>query len=862
MRNNPVRFLFLSVLILCCSLLTVAQESQPICEDANCPTAPADSSGAPSASGTGASTSELPGRSSPTFIDSDQQRSLQREGATVEGVPQRPTEFPVCPGPQCPALPPEEKTEFQKFVFTTTGERLPIYGHNLFRASPTTFAPVDHVPVPADYVVGPGDELIIRAWGQIDFNARVTVDRNGQIYLPRVGALTVAGVRSDQITSFVKSAVGRVFKNFDLNITLGQLRSIQIFVVGQARRPGTYTVSSLSTLVTAVFASGGPSVNGSMRAVQLKRQDKVVAEFDFYDLLGRGDKSKDIALMPGDVIYIPPVGKQVAVIGSVNLPAIYEIDDSTSIRDQIATAGGLSTTADGTRVIIERIDNRVTRSIEELKLDDANLAQVLHDGDIVHVLPVSPRVEGSIILRGNVSVPGRYPWHEGMRVSDLIPSKESLITRDYWMRQSTLSRTQTGWRDPARSTRQSAQSQDQDQPGIDRTSGEGTLDQTSAQDPSDRTSGTDGSLDASADDRYGELGAAPISGNRDRGRSGPDGVDRGWSDGRLAETRTSIVRNSAEVNWDYAVIQRLNHADLSSELVTFNLGEAIQNHDSPSNIVLHSGDVITIFSQRDLAVPAEKRTKFVWIEGEVKAPGVYRVHPGETLRNLVERAGGLTSSAYLFGSEFRRQSTKRAQQKEMDELVQSAERDLRTRARLATASLNAEDKLAGQQELQYEQSAIEKLRNVQVTGRIVLELKPTDDQVLELPAIALEDGDSFIIPPKPAVVGVVGAVYNQNSFLYRESDTVSTYLRYAGGGTRDADSGRLFIVRANGSVISKQMHRSIWAGTFDNTRLFPGDAIVMPEKVKTSNVLRGLRDWSEVFGQLALGVAALKTISP
>jgi protein involved in polysaccharide export with SLBB domain len=198
----------------------------------------------------------------------------------------------------------------------------------------------------------------------------------------------------------------------------------------------------------------------------------------------------------------------------------------------------------------------------------------------------------------------------------------------------------------------------------------------------------------------------------------------------------------------------------------------------------------------------------------------------------------------------------------MDELIQNAQRDLRTRARLVSASANPDDKVAGQQELQYEQAAIEKLRTLQVTGRIVLELKPTDYQVSDLPAIALEDGDRLIIPAKPSTVGVVGAVYNQNSFLYQEHNTVSTYLAYAGGGTRDADGGRVFVVRANGSVVSKQMHRSIWSGNFENTRLFAGDAIVVPEKVKTTNVLRGLRDWSQVFGNLALGVAALKTISP
>jgi polysaccharide export outer membrane protein len=753
-----------------------------------------------------------------------------------------------CVGPQCgQVLAPEEKTEFQKFVFTTTGEKLEIYGRSLFRETPSTFAPVEHIPVPADYVVGPDDEVLIRVWGQVDFNARVRVDRNGEIYLPRVGSINVAGIRYDQLTGYLKNSISRVFRNFDLTVTLGQLRSIQVYVVGQARRPGVYTVSALSTLVSAIFASGGPNVHGSMRHIELKRRNQVVTEFDLYDLLSKGDKSKDVQLLPGDVIYIPPVGKQVAVIGSVNLPAIYEIDDKTSIADQIAVAGGLSTTADGTRVLLDRIDDRSTRSVEELKFDDGNLAQLLHDGDILRVFPVSPQVQGSVILRGSVALPGRYPWHAGMRVSDLIPSKDTLITRDYWMRQSALAQGDSGWRMPSRRSEVDGMQQQ----------GSSSSDPTSS---ASLSSADSPSLYPGADQGTQNVAQAAFEIRQRQQQQLRE--DRRWSDGQISDRRTNIVEDRASINWDYAVIQRLNKQDLSSELVTFNLANAINSPTSADDVVLQPGDVITIFSQRDLAVPVEKRTKFVWIEGEVKAPGIYRAKPGETLRELVEQAGGLTSSAYLFGSEFQRVSTKREQQREMNEVIKTAQRDLTTRARLVSASLDPQDKIAGQQELQYEQDAIEKLRAVQVTGRVVLELNPTDSTVANLPSIQLEDGDRFIIPARPATVGVVGAVYNQNSFLYGDRNTVGSYLRYAGGGTRDADSGRLFVVRANGSVVSKQMHRSIWAGSFENMRLSPGDAIVMPEKVKTTSVLKGLRDWSQVFAQFALGVAALKTIAP
>jgi len=249
-------------------------------------------------------------------------------------------------------LPPEPDIEFQDFVSSTLGYRLPIFGQNLFHNIPSTFAPLDRVPVTPDYLIGPGDELLIRAWGQIDVNYRATVDRTGTIYLPKVGAISVAGVRYDQINAVVRAAVGRVFKNFDLSVTMGRLRSIQVFVVGQVRRPGSYTVSSLSTLVNALFSSGGPSKRGSMRNIELKRQGKTVTSFDLYDLLASGDKSHDVQLLPGDVIYVAPVGPLVALAGSVNVPAIYELKGQETFGDLLRYAGGMTTTAGGQHAFV------------------------------------------------------------------------------------------------------------------------------------------------------------------------------------------------------------------------------------------------------------------------------------------------------------------------------------------------------------------------------------------------------------------------------------------------------------------------------------------------------------------------------
>jgi protein involved in polysaccharide export with SLBB domain len=697
---------------------------------------------------------------------------------------------------------PEKPSEYQKFVFASTGQHLPIYGQSLFRRVPSTFAPVNYMPVPADYVIGPGDELQVRIWGQIDLDASITVDRNGQIYLPKVGTLTVAGVKYEQLSEFLRTNVGRLFKNFDLSVNIGRLRSIQVFVVGHAKRPGAYTIGSLSTLVNALFASGGPDATGSMRRILLKRQDQVVSEFDLYDLIVKGDKSKDVLLRAEDVIFIPPLGPQVAILGSVNSPAIYELRGQERLGALMETAGGLSTTADSNRAILERIENGGARKVEEFALDDDGYQREVQNGDVVRVFPVSPRFENAITLRGNVAHPGRYAWRPGMRIRDLIPSREAIVTRDYWARQNQLGQNSTEWIDRA-IERQKQEKQE---------------------------------LDA-------------------RKTSQLETVVR------TKEEQTTVKRNPAEINWDYAVIQRLNPEDLTSRLLPFNLGRAIGDASSPDNLALESGDVITIFSQTDLKVPVAERTKFVRIEGEVKAAGFYRVEPGETLRDLVNRAGGLTEKAYLFASDFRRESTRLDQQKRLEEAAKQIDHDLRAKESQAAAMANPEDRTAALQQVEQQRQTLQQFRTLKATGRIVLDLKPTDSSVSDLPRLDMEDGDTLNIPSVGATIQIVGSVYNENAFLYQPKTTLRRYLAKAGGATRDADRDRTFVIRADGSVVSKQMHRSLWSGSFDNLVLMSGDTVVVPARIKTTSILRELRDWSQVFAQFALGAAAVRVIN-
>ena len=264
------------------------------------------------------------------------------------------------------------------------------------------------------------------------------MDRSGSIYLPQVGEIHVAGLPYAQVKQHIQDAVGRIYKSFNLDVEMGQLRSIQVFVVGQARRPGTYTLSSLSTLVTALFATGGPSVQGSLRDIQLRRNGQTISHFDLYDLLIFGDMSKDSQLLPGDVIYIPPVGAQVAISGDVHIPAIYELKGATTVDQGLRFAGGLSSTASLLRAWLERLDVEKNRTVVDISLQGPGLATPLQQADILRVLPISPQFQNTVTLRGNVAETGRFSWHPGMKLSDIIPDSQSLITRDYWERRNQL----------------------------------------------------------------------------------------------------------------------------------------------------------------------------------------------------------------------------------------------------------------------------------------------------------------------------------------------------------------------------------------------------------------------------------------
>ncbi len=764
-------------------------------------------------------------------------------------------------------FPNEPLTEFQKFVASTTGQVLPIYGAGLFRNVPSTFAPLNLAPVPLDYILGPGDELRVRVWGQVNFQVNLRVDRSGEIFLPQIGPVHVGGLPVSALQSKLHDAISQAYHNFNLTADVGQTRAIQVYVTGEARRPGVYTVSSLSTLVNALFVSGGPSIQGSMRTIELRRGDQVITEFDLYNLIAHGDKSKDVKLLPGDVIYIPSVGPQVALTGSVRNPGIYELRSQESLADLLADAGGVSSVAANARISIERIDDHRYRGAMEVADDSTGLATALADGDLIRIFSIVPEYRKTVILRGNTANPGRFAWRPGMRISDLIPDKESLITRNYWWRRvqlgfsaqefepmpSLADMRQPIGNSPVTVHPLSLASRDRsDQPALEQ----------SQQPNPDDPYGFDQNPDVGAPQR----GPSRSSFTPPRQRIGVTSI-AATQPSRFAravpsEQRTSIQLLAPEIDWNYAAIERLDPQTLKTTVIPFDLGELVLDHDASQDLRLQPGDVVTIFSDADIQLPLQQQTKLVRLEGEFVHAGTYTAEPGETLRHLVQRAGGLTPDAYLYGSEFTRQSAREVQQARIDEYVQNLSMRMQ-RGALAFASsstASAQDLASGASAQSSERDILASLRQMRATGRVVLRFTPDASGTISLPDLPLQNGDRFVVPSVPVIVNVVGAIYDQNSFLYKSGMRVGGYLQEAGGPTKDADRRREFIIRADGEVVSRDMLKSVWRDGFSNLRIDPGDTIVVPEKTYKPSAIRGLIDWSQVFSQLALGAAAVNVI--
>lgn len=534
--------------------------------------------------------------------------------------------------------PAPQTNEFEKFVKVTIGQALPRFGASLVLNGGRGFSTSPTATVPADYALNPGDELLIGVTGSVEANLRLTIDSQGHIFVPRLGSINVAGIHYGDLQAALLRRFSDQYKQVKISAVIGQLHGITVYVTGFAVSPGAYVVSSLSTMIDAVLQAGGPNAGGSFRTIELRRGGRLVTSLDLYDLLLRGDTTRDAVLQNGDVLNIDAVGAESAVTGSINSEGIYETKAGETLGDLLRFAGGPATLADDSRIFVARLANAEKSGWEEV---------------------VATRAVG-------------YP--------------------------------------------------------------------------------------------------------------------------------------------------------------------------------AEAGDIVRLVSRAPIAEPQERQAVLVSIEGEVDHPGRYYLRPGANVGELLSRAGGLTSGAFVFGTRLDRESVQRQQQESFDKAVD----DLELAAAAAPLSSLASSSDRASLDTSRQQSAItviERLRARKPDGRLILNLPY---EASALPAqLTLENNDKIYVPVRPTTIGVFGAVYRPGSFLYT-GNRLGDYIGLAGGAEKYADRGDVFVVRSNGSVVAARISKD-----FLRRPALPGDVIFMP--VRTSQgAFQRLLDIAMIVFNFGIGAATIK----
>lgn len=751
--------------------------------------------------------------------------------------------------------------EFQKYVLQTYGQSLPLFGAEFFENLNNNNSQFSRSPVSDDYTLGAGDQLFIRVWGSSSAEATVTIDRQGTVSFPKLGTLKLAGVKAGQMDAIVSAFFSKFYKNIEVSVSLGKLRKITVFVVGQAKNPGSYSLTGQSTLTSALFASGGPNASGSLRKLQIKRQGQTVAEFDLYNFLAKGDKSSDVKLLDGDVLFYPKADGYMALIGKLDAQAVFELKgQKDSLAEFISLAGGLPVTADPRRATLERIQpgSDQPRSIQDVSLTGEGQQAQVKNGDVLTVFAAVPELSNAITLRGAVLQPGRQAWKQGMRVSDVIQKKSVLMTQDSVRRRNETLLDQFELERTARvrarvptdlatervlldkglnALEKNAQNMSLPYPGAVYRPIEAPANKVA--DPAKPTELTD------RDVAIAQLGKPTIS------------------EESLAERVGQLIE---QVNLDYAVVERFSRETLQYSLLPFNLGKVLGSPQSEEDLLLEAGDVITVFSSKDIQMPTSRYKAFVRVEGEVNNPGIYPVEAGDNLRTIIQKAGGPTAEAYLFATGLFREEVKKSQQRNMDKIFRKMESESSAAvAQLSQsggvsadpASLNAKVQSVQQAQRQ----SLERFKMLKPEGRISLNMRPSLLLTAEnFPSLRLENGDKIHVPSRPDFIHVFGSVNTESALVYRAGLSVKDYLDMAGiSGT--ADVSGVILVRADGSAMTNQ---SYWVNNVLSEQILPGDTIVMPEKFDResgwSQTVRNAKDFTQVLYQLGLGAAAIKTL--
>jgi len=735
-------------------------------------------------------------------------------------------------------------------------ETLKPYGYDMFSGQPSTFAPVSDIPVPAEYLMGPGDIIKVQIYGKENDSYSLTVARNGTIEMPNVGPVSVMGLTFSALQKQLSDQVNEQHIGVKSSISLGELRSIRVIIAGESFKPGSYTVSSLSTITQALFLSGGVTGIASLRNIQLKRAGRTVTTFDLYDLLMKGDASNDARLQSGDVVFIPTVGPQVHVTGEVRRPAIYELKGNQTIGEVIKLAAGTKANSFPKASVLESHteDNLPTLINVDLTTREGRQYKV-RDGDVLIVKSTTDKIKDQVILAGALTRPGKYQWRKGLRVSDLIQSQwsdlkgtvdlqYSLIAReinlqgDLEILQFSLAKLFEN-KNSADNLTLSARDMIIVFNRHDALKRENlTKDIVAKKHEHSRSELLRPILDKlKTQEVYnGSVNVASISGEVRYPGEYPISNNMRLTDLLIAAGGLKQSAYTKQAELTSLVIESALGASVRH--INVNLDEALAG-SGIANVAIVSKDQLNI-----LKIPSWQENITMELVGEVRFPGSYSVRQGETLESVISRAGGYTEQAFLSGAVFTRESVKK---QELDQIAKLADQ---LRLDVAAKGLSGDGSNVSFAEASL---MLKELENLKAVGRMVIELEHQDGTA-DNNNLAIEDGDMLFIPSQKQIVTVVGEVQHASTHFYTDGLNVEEYLKLAGGIKHRADDDRIYIIRANGSVMLPQS--SYWFNS--EQQIMPGDTIVVPLDTEYKD---SLTLWSQVTGIIynaAVAVAAVK----
>lgn len=716
------------------------------------------------------------------------------------------------------------------------------FGYDLFKRKPADFIALEDIPMSPDYVVGPGDAFTINVWGTSNFSYPITVRRDGTIFIPKVGSMKVWGETYKEMSKSIEKKLSAFFSGIKVNISFDSIKQIDVFVIGEVKQPGSYTISSTSSPINALFYAGGPTKDGSLRKIQVLRNNQVVDTIDLYEFLLKGSVNK-LRLQSQDVVLVPVVGKMVAIAGNVKRPAIYEIQEKTSLYDALQMAGGLTFTGEIGRVSLERVNKNRERITKDYQIPEnfasladaskTELAVHVEDGDLIKVFPVQSAVKKTVYLRGHVKRPGSYEFKEGMSIRDLVKSYEDLKPEPYT--------------DFAQIIRSLPPSEEKQVIFIDLKK---VLDgdvsaNLQLQDQDD--------LVIFSKEELNLREKVSIAGKVNK--PGDFYFFKGMHLRDLIFMAGNLMQDAYLANAEIARYVVIGD-DLKLERIQVNLKETM-NENPSQNPELQPKDKVFV-----MGLPNWKMENFVTLSGEFRFPGQYPFLPGERLSSAIERAGGFAKKAFLPGAIFTRKSVKELQQKALKEQIAQLEEAVLQESVKPSEHLSAEDTKTLQESVIARKAMLKKLQEAQVSGRMIIELTALNKFKGSEFDIVLEAGDTLDVPEIPSIVTVMGEVYSPSSMVFVEGKTVQYYLEKAGGTNVNADNDSMFIIRADGSVVSRRQNRGFLLRNFYQTEISRGDAILVPKDISRFSWLNTTKDITDILFKIAsttgITITALK----